>query len=103
MGALIDGKAVAQAVRSEVGVEVAAFQRTHGYSPGLATVLVGDDPASEVYVRNKHKACGELGIASFAHHLPATTPQAELMRLVRELNERSDVHAILVQLPLPKH
>jgi methylenetetrahydrofolate dehydrogenase (NADP+) / methenyltetrahydrofolate cyclohydrolase len=103
MGALIDGKAVAQAVRGEVAKEVVELHREFSMVPGLATVLVGDDPASEVYVRNKHRACAEVGIESFGHHLPASTPQADLMALVRELNVRVDVHGILVQLPLPKH
>ena len=103
MGALIDGKAVAQAVRAEVASEVAHFHREFDAVPGLATVLVGDHPASEVYVRNKHKACAEVGIQSFAHNLPATTPPQELLALVLELNARVDVHGILVQLPLPKH
>jgi len=103
MGELIDGKAVAQAVRAEVAKEVVEFHRQFGYVPGLATVLVGDDPASEVYVRNKHKACAEVGLESFAYHLPATTEQSTLLELVHELNGRHDVHGILVQLPLPKH
>jgi len=103
MAELIDGKAVAQAVRAEVAQAVAAFRRETGRVPGLSTVLVGDDPASEIYVRNKHKACAEIGIESFGHHLPATTAQAELLQLVRELDARDDVHGILVQLPLPKH
>lgn len=103
MGALIDGKAVAQAVREEVGRGVIELHRELGVVPGLATVLVGDDPASQVYVRMKHKACGELGMQSFGHHLPASTSQEELLALVQELNRRIDVHGILVQLPLPKH
>lgn len=103
MGALIDGKAVAQAVRTEVRRDVVEFHRDFGYVPGLATVLVGDDSASEVYVRNKHKACAELGMESFGYHLPAATTQQDLLALVRELNHRHDVHGILVQLPLPSH
>ena len=102
MGALIEGKVVAQAVRAEVAEKVREFHRTTGIAPGLATVLVGDDPASEIYVRNKHKACAELGMESFGYHLPATTLQNDLLALVRELNDRADVHGILVQLPLPK-
>jgi methylenetetrahydrofolate dehydrogenase (NADP+) / methenyltetrahydrofolate cyclohydrolase len=98
--ARIDGKAVAARVREEVRVRVDAL-RARGTVPGLATVLVGDDPASAVYVRNKEKACRDVGMASFGFALPATTSQAELLRLVDELNERSDVHGILVQLPLP--
>jgi methylenetetrahydrofolate dehydrogenase (NADP+)/methenyltetrahydrofolate cyclohydrolase len=102
MGALIDGKAVAQVVRAEVAKNVSEFQRRSGQVPGLATVLVGNDPASETYVRSKHKACNEVGMASFAHHLPADTAAATVLGLVRELNQRDDVHGILVQLPLPK-
>jgi len=103
MGALIDGKAVAQAVRTGVAKEVVEFHREHATVPGLATVLVGDDPASETYVRNKHRACAEVGMESFGYHLPASAPQAEVIALVHELNSRVDVHGILVQLPLPKH
>ncbi len=103
MGALIDGKAVAQEVRAGVAKEVVEFHRDFGTVPGLATVLVGDDPASETYVRNKHRACAELGMESFGYHLPASTPEKDVLALVRELNGRVDVHGILVQLPLPKH
>ncbi len=101
MGSIIDGKAVARQVREGVERQVDEFRRAHGIVPGLATVLVGDDPASEIYVRNKHRACGEVGIASFGHRLAATTTQAELLALVHGLNETPDVHGILVQLPLP--
>jgi methylenetetrahydrofolate dehydrogenase (NADP+)/methenyltetrahydrofolate cyclohydrolase len=101
MGEIIDGNAVAQAVREEVRTEVAAFRERFGLAPGLATVLVGDDPASATYVRNKRRACERCGIASFAHELPASSTQASLLSLVRELNARSEVHGILVQLPLP--
>ncbi|HZR83152.1 MAG TPA: bifunctional methylenetetrahydrofolate dehydrogenase/methenyltetrahydrofolate cyclohydrolase FolD [Candidatus Binatia bacterium] len=97
---VIDGKAVAARVREEVRVRVDEL-RARGSTPGLATVLVGDDPASAIYVGNKEKACRALGIASFGFRLPATTPQAELLALVDDLNRRSDVHGILVQLPLP--
>ena len=103
MSHIIDGKAVAAAVREEVRAAVAELQRTRGIVPGLATVLVGDDPASATYVRSKHKACAELQINSIRYDLPATTSQAELHAVVVELNRRSDVHAILVQLPLPPH
>lgn len=97
---IIDGKAIAQRVREEVRQEVAAL-RESGIAPGLATVLVGDDPASAIYVRNKKKACLDAGMASFGHELPASTTEADLLRLVDELNARPDVHGILVQLPLP--
>lgn len=102
MAQLIDGKAVAAAVRGEVGAEAAAFRARVGRAPGLATVLVGDDPASATYVRNKRKACAECGIESFGHELPATTSQTELLALVARLNASPEVDGILVQLPLPK-
>jgi methylenetetrahydrofolate dehydrogenase (NADP+)/methenyltetrahydrofolate cyclohydrolase len=103
MAQIIDGKAVAAAVRDEVRSEAAAFRQRFGRPPGLATVLVGDDPASATYVRSKRKACAECEIASIAHELPATTPAPELLALVRALNERPDADGILVQLPLPAH
>ena len=101
MGRIIDGKAVAAAVRKEVQARVAQVA-ARGVTPGLATVLVGDDPASHVYVGGKEKACREVGMRSFGHRLPATTSQSDLMALVRELGANPDVHGILVQLPLPK-
>jgi methylenetetrahydrofolate dehydrogenase (NADP+)/methenyltetrahydrofolate cyclohydrolase len=101
MAQIIDGKAVAAAVREEVRAEAAAFRERFGRAPGLATVLVGDDPASATYVRNKRKACAECGIESIAHELPATTATRELLELVRGLNGRADADGILVQLPLP--
>lgn len=103
MAAVIDGKAAAQELRDEVRHEVGRFHARHGFPPGLATVLVGDDPASATYVRSKRRACAEVGIASFPHELPATTELGDLLDLVHNLNERADVHGILVQLPLPKH
>ncbi len=99
---IIDGKKIAAAVREEVRREVAALRERTGRVPGLAAVLVGDDPASATYVRSKRKACEEAGIASWLHALPADTPQADLVRLVLELNRDPAVHGILVQLPLPK-
>ncbi len=101
MGELIDGKAVAVAVRQEVRARVEALT-SRGTVAGLATVLVGDDPASQVYVGNKQKACTEVGIRSFGHRLPPTTTQRELLALVASLAANADVHGILVQLPLPK-
>ncbi len=98
---IIDGKAVAAAVRDEVRAEAAAFHERVGRAPGLATVLVGDDPASHTYVRNKRKACAEVGLASIAHELSADTAQEELLALVEGLNAREDADGILVQLPLP--
>ena len=101
MGEILDGKRVAATVRGEVRERVARLA-ARGVVPGLATVLVGDDPASQVYVGGKQKACAEVGIQSFGHKLPATTTQAELMALVRRLGDDPAVHGILVQLPLPK-
>jgi methylenetetrahydrofolate dehydrogenase (NADP+)/methenyltetrahydrofolate cyclohydrolase len=100
MAQLIDGKAVAAKVREEVRVRVDAL-RARGVVPGLATVLVGDDSASQVYVRNKQKSCEAVGMRSFGHRLPATTSQPELLRLIADLAGNPDVHGILVQLPLP--
>jgi methylenetetrahydrofolate dehydrogenase (NADP+)/methenyltetrahydrofolate cyclohydrolase len=100
---IIDGKAAASAVRAAVCDEVADFVRQAGHAPRLATLLVGDDPASATYVRGKRKACAEVGIVSEGLEPPAQVTQTELLELIHTLNERSDVHAILVQLPLPKH
>jgi methylenetetrahydrofolate dehydrogenase (NADP+)/methenyltetrahydrofolate cyclohydrolase len=100
---IIDGKAVAASVRAEVAAEASAFRARTGVTPGLATVLVGDNSASATYVRNKRKACADAGIESLAHELPATTTQEELLALVRQLNDRRETHGILVQLPLPDH
>jgi methylenetetrahydrofolate dehydrogenase (NADP+)/methenyltetrahydrofolate cyclohydrolase len=100
---VIDGKALAARVRGEIAEEVAAFRAEHGRAPGLATVLVGDDPASAVYVNNKHKASAEVGIESFRHNLPADTSRDELLALVDQLNADQAVSGILVQLPLPDH
>jgi len=97
----IDGKAAAQAIRERVAAEVAEFQRRTGRAPGLATVLVGEDPASAVYVRSKNRATAEAGMVSFAHNLPDTTSEDELLQLVIALNADSQVDGILVQLPLP--
>jgi methylenetetrahydrofolate dehydrogenase (NADP+)/methenyltetrahydrofolate cyclohydrolase len=100
MGEILDGKAVAERVRAEVGRRVAALA-ARGIVPGLATVLVGDDPASRVYVGSKEKGCAALGMRSFGHRLPADATTSQLVALVEELNARPDVHGILVQLPLP--
>ncbi len=102
MAIRIDGKAIAAAVRAEVRAEAEELTR-QGTTPGLAVILVGDDPASRVYVNNKKKACAEAGIRSEEFTLPADTTQEELLALVRELNNRDDIHGILCQLPLPKH
>jgi methylenetetrahydrofolate dehydrogenase (NADP+)/methenyltetrahydrofolate cyclohydrolase len=100
--ALLDGKAVAARVRAEVAVRAAAFTARHGRRPGLAVVQVGEDPASSVYVRNKRKSSLEAGIESFAHDLPASTPEAQILALVHALNHDERVDGILIQLPLPK-
>jgi len=97
----IDGKAAGLAVREKAAIAAADFRSATGRSPGLATVLVGEDPASAVYVRSKGKATAEAGMESFAHHLPDTISEAELLDLVEELNADDRVDGILVQLPLP--
>jgi methylenetetrahydrofolate dehydrogenase (NADP+) / methenyltetrahydrofolate cyclohydrolase len=101
--AIIDGKTIAANLRREVAEGVAKFQRERGLVPGLAVVLVGEDPASQVYVRSKAKATREAGMASFEHKLDATASQAALLGLIGELNQSREVHGILVQLPLPRH
>ncbi len=100
---VIDGKAVAAEVRERVRVEVEKFKAETGVTPGLATVLVGEDPASAVYVRNKRKACEEAGMASIHHAPPAETTQDELLALLEGLNADAAVHGILLQLPVPDH
>ncbi len=100
---IIDGKAIAAKVRAEVAQAVQDIQQRAGVTPGLALIRVGNDPASEVYVRGKAKACQETGMAGFEHILPETTSEIELLALVRKLNVDPHVHGVLVQLPLPKH
>ena len=100
---IIDGKAFAAKVRNKVTEHVARLKNDHGILPGLAVVLVGEDPASEVYVRNKGKQTIEVGMKSFEHKLPADTSEADLLALIQRLNESPAVHGILVQLPLPEH
>ena len=100
---IIDGKAIAAKVRAEVAQGVKDIQQRAGVTPGLALIRVGNDPASEVYVRGKAKACQETGMAGFEHILPETTSETELLALVRKLNVDPRVHGVLVQLPLPKH
>ena len=99
---IIDGKAIAAELRGRVAGEVARVKREHNLVPGLAVVLVGNDPASEVYVRSKHKQTQDAGMASFEHKLPADVSQADLLALIAKLNRDPAVHGILVQLPLPK-
>lgn len=101
---LIDGKKIAAQVRAEVAAEVARrLAAGHKRAPGLATVIVGDDPASHVYVRNKRKAAAEVGLQSFHHELPATSSEAQLLDTIDDLNRDPRIDGILVQLPLPKH
>jgi methylenetetrahydrofolate dehydrogenase (NADP+) / methenyltetrahydrofolate cyclohydrolase len=100
---IIDGKAIAAELRARVAGEVARVKSDHGLVPGLAVVLVGNDPASEVYVKSKHRETQAAGMASFEHKLPADIPQSDLLTLIDRLNRDAAVHGILVQLPLPKH
>jgi methylenetetrahydrofolate dehydrogenase (NADP+)/methenyltetrahydrofolate cyclohydrolase len=100
---IIDGKLIAAQIQEEIKAGVEAMQAAHNYTPGLATVLVGEDPASATYVRMKQKRCAEVGIRSIGHNLPADTPQEDLLKLVSDLNADPEVNGILVQLPLPNH
>lgn len=102
MAALLDGKKLAQTMQAETAAAVAELVRSHGIRPGLAAVLVGTNPASQIYVRNKRKACQQVGIDSWLHELPEQTTQTELLALIAQLNADSRVHGILVQLPLPR-
>jgi methylenetetrahydrofolate dehydrogenase (NADP+) / methenyltetrahydrofolate cyclohydrolase len=99
MARILDGVAISKVIREKLALEIAAER----LAPGLAVILVGENPASQVYVRNKIKAAEKAGIQSFSHRLPATTTQEELLELIERLNEDSKVHGILVQLPLPAH
>jgi methylenetetrahydrofolate dehydrogenase (NADP+) / methenyltetrahydrofolate cyclohydrolase len=100
---IIDGKAQAEGLRKRIAAAVGELKSRHGLIPGLAVVLVGEDPASHIYVRNKARQTVEVGMNSWEHRLEATTPEADLMALIERLNNDPAVHAILVQLPLPKH
>ncbi len=100
---IIDGKLTAKALRASIADEVAKIKETVGVTPGLAVVLVGADPASEVYVKNKAKQTVEVGMASFEHRLPAETTENDLLQLIEQLNNDDTVHGILVQLPVPDH
>ena len=100
---IIDGKAFAADLRARISGHVARLQAEHGLTPGLAVVLVGEDPASEVYVRNKGKQTRECGMASIEHKLPADCSEAQLLEVIASLNADAAIHGILVQLPLPKH
>lgn len=103
MARLLDGKLLAQTMQREIAVAATAFAAESGVQPGLAAVLVGDNPASQVYVRNKRKACEQAGLASWLHALPGATIRAQLLELLGQLNADPKVHGILVQLPLPSH
>lgn len=103
MANIIDGKEVSQHIRGEVAKATAELKEKTGVTPGLAAVLVGEDPASEIYVRNKRKACTEAGMYSEEHKLPAETTEQQLLNLIDRLNNDPKIHGILVQLPLPDH
>ena len=103
MANIIDGKAISAAIRAEIKEETESFAKENGFRPGLAVIIVGEDPASQVYVRNKRRACEEVGFYSEAYELPAETTQEELNALVDKLNASDKIHGILCQLPLPKH
>ncbi len=103
MARLIDGKAFAEGLRERVTAEVSRLKAEHGLQPGLAVVLVGDDPASQVYVRNKGEQTEAAGMLSVTHRLPAETSQADLLKLVASLNADPKIHGILVQFPVPDH
>lgn len=103
MATIIDGRAVAREIQKQIKEEVEGLKRRWGLVPGLGVVLVGDDPASHLYVRNKEKACKEVGIRSQEHLLPAAVSERELLSLIHGLNRDKEIHGILVQLPLPPH
>lgn len=103
MAQIIDGKKISEKLRGEIAAGVAKLKTQHAVQPGLAVVLVGEDEASKIYVRNKGRACEKVGIQSFEHRLPADTSQEVLAHLIEQLNADPNVHGILVQLPLPKH
>ncbi len=103
MAIRIDGKAISAQIRTEIKAKTEEFRNQNGYAPGLAVIIVGENPASMVYVRNKKKGCEEVGFHSEVYELPETTTQAELNALVDRLNGDASIHGILVQLPLPKH
>lgn len=100
---IMDGKAVAAEIKQELKEKVTSFVDAFGFRPGLAVILVGDDPASQVYVRNKQKACEEIGFKSFIFRHPAEETEANLLMAIEGLNNSTEIHGILVQLPLPKH
>ena len=103
MAEIIDGKLISKKLREELIVEILDFKTQYGITPGLAVIMVGNNPASAVYVRNKHRACAEVGITSYQIELPEQTSEDELLSKIDELNSDENVHGILVQLPLPTH
>lgn len=103
MACIIDGKQISANIRKKLKIEVANLKAEHGIIPSLAVVIIGDDPASRVYVNNKKRACDEIGIVSHEFALPCDVSQAELLSLIDELNHRADINGILVQMPLPAH
>ena len=103
MATIIDGKRISAEIRTELAEKTKEFEAAHGTVPGLAVIIVGEDPASRVYVRNKHKACAEVGFYSEVNELPAVSTQEQVIALIDRLNEQANIHGILVQLPLPKH
>jgi methylenetetrahydrofolate dehydrogenase (NADP+)/methenyltetrahydrofolate cyclohydrolase len=100
---LLDGKRLSETMQAEIAADVQEFSRARGLRPGLAAVLVGENPASKIYVRNKRKACERVGMDSWLHELPQDTSQTQVLRLIDRLNQDRAVHGILVQLPLPPH
>lgn len=103
MAIIIDGKKTSSDMRKEIREKTLEFQKENGFLPGLAVIIVGEDPASQVYVRNKKKDCDEVGFYSEVIAMPENTQESELLQLINTLNNRDDIHGILVQLPLPKH
>ena len=102
MATIIDGKKISGEIRAEIAQKTKEFSEKFGIAPGLAVIIVGEDPASRVYVRNKHKACAEVGFYSEVHELPANASEEQVIALIDQLNESDNIHGILVQLPLPK-
>ena len=103
MAKIIDGKRIAAETRADIAKRAKQFADAHGYAPGLAVIIVGEDPASQVYVRNKKKACEEVGFYSQVFEMPAETTMEALLAKIEELKKDEKIHGILVQLPLPKH
>lgn len=103
MATIIDGKATSGNIRQQIKAEAEQFAKENGYAPGLAVIIVGNDPASQVYVRNKKRACSEVGFVSVEYELAEDTSEEELISLIHKLNLDTSIHGILVQLPLPKH